>query len=440
MRLDQISDTFEDLAVRISPAIVQIQASGYAVGQGLVSSRELVSQQRSRGSGVILSADGYIITNAHVVTDAHRVRVLIPQATDDTQSVLGARGRLVGAQIVGIDAETDLAVLKIQETALPFLALGDSDLIRPGQIVLAFGSPLGLENSVTMGVVSAVARQLQPEDPMIYIQTDASINPGNSGGPLVDSEGHVVGINTLIISQSGGYEGLGFAAPSNIVKNVYDQIRATGRVHRGEIGVSAQTITPLMARGLGLPQDWGVILSDVYPTGPAATAGLEPGDIVLTMGGKTMENGRQLRVNVYQRRVDERVDIEILRGTEKRTVSVKVGARRQHPDRFANMVRPDENLVLQLGILGIDLDPDLAKMFAVLRRSRGVIVAARAVDATPWDGEGLLPGDVIYSVNRLDVASLAELKGAIARYYPGDPIVLQVERQGVLRYVTLEVY
>lgn len=440
MRLDQISDSFEELAVRINPAIVQIQASGFAIGQGLVSSRELVSEQRSRGSGVILSADGYIITNAHVVTDARRVRVLIPQTPDASQSVLGSRGRLVGAQIVGIDAETDLAVLKIQEDGLPFLTLGDSDSIRPGQIVLAFGSPLGLENTVTMGVVSSVARQLQPEDPMIYIQTDASINPGNSGGPLVDSEGHVVGINTLIISQSGGYEGLGFAAPSNIVSNVFEQIRATGRVHRGEIGVSAQTISPLMARGLGLPQDWGVILSDVDPSGPAATAGLEPGDIVLTMGGKTMENGRQLRVNVYQRRVDERVDMEILRGNDRRTVTVKVGGRRRHPDRFASMVRPEENLVLQLGILGIDLDSELAKMFSGLRRTRGVIVAARAVEATTWDGEGLMPGDVIYSVNRLDVAGLTALKAAIARYYPGDPIVLQVERQGRLRYVTLEVY
>lgn len=443
MQLDDISDSFEDLAVRINPAIVQIQASGYAIGQGIVSSRELVSVQRSRGSGVILSADGYLITNAHVVEGARRVRVLIPRSPDElgdgARSALGARGRLVGAQIVGVDNETDLAVLKIQETGLPYLELGDSDTLRPGQIVFAFGSPLGLENSVTMGVVSATARQLKPEDPMIYVQTDASINPGNSGGPLVNSEGEVVGINTLIISQSGGYEGLGFAAPSNIVKNIFEQIRTSGRVHRGEIGVGAQTITPLMARGLGLPKDWGAILSDVDPSGPAAAAGLEPGDIVLTMGGKTMENGRQLRVNVYQRRVGERVDIEFLRGTEPQVTTVEIAARRRHPDRFANMVQPDQNLVLQLGILGIDLDRELAQMFAGLRRNRGVIVAARAAEATPWQGDGLLPGDVIYAVNRLDVASLAELKAAIARYYPGDPIVLQVERSGELRYVTLEV-
>jgi len=430
IRLDDISDSFEELAIRINPAIVQIQASGYAIGQGIVSSHELVAEQRSRGSGVILSADGYVVTNAHVVAGARRVRVLIPRMDDDARSVLGLHGRLAGAQVVGIDSETDLAVLKVQETRLPHLRLGDSDSVRPGQIVLAFGSPLGLENSVTMGVVSAVARQLEPEDPMIYIQTDASINPGNSGGPLVDSHGNVVGINTLILSQSGGNEGLGFAAPSNIVKNVFDQIRATGRVHRGEIGATAQTITPLMARGLGLGRDWGAILSDVAPGGPADSAGLRAGDIVVSMDGKPMENGRQLLVNIYQRRVGERAAIEILRGTETQTLSVEVVARRDHPNRFAGMVQPDRNLVPELGILGIDLDRDLARMFAGLRRVRGVIVAARAREAQPWQGEGLLPGDVIYSVNRLDVASLTELKAAIARYHPGDPIVLQVERSG----------
>ena len=268
LSLDDISDSFEELAIRINSAVVQVLVSSFSAGRGLVSSHELVSQQRSRGSGVILSPDGYIVTNAHVTAGAHRVRVLIPQTPSAGGSVLGARGRLVGTQIVGVDLETDLAVLKTNESDLPFLELGDSDTLRPGQIVLAFGSPLGLQNSVTMGVVSAIARQFEPEDPMIHIQTDASINPGNSGGPLVDATGNVVGINTLILSQSGGNEGLGFAAPANIVKNVFEQIRATGRVHRGEIGIAAQTITPLMARGLGLSQDWGVILADVAPAGP----------------------------------------------------------------------------------------------------------------------------------------------------------------------------
>ena len=435
--LTEISESFEALAERINPAVVSIFATGYSAGQGITSSRELIAESRSRGSGVILTEDGYVVTNAHVVAGARRVRVLLPRRGEGS-SILGTRGETAGAQIVGLDLETDLAVLKIDGAGLPHLDLGDSEALRPGEIVFAFGSPLGLDNSVTMGVVSASARQLRPDDPMIYIQTDASINPGNSGGPLVDAAGNVVGINTLIFSQSGGSEGLSFAAPSNIARTVFEQIRKTGRVHRGEIGVTAQTISPLMSRGLDLPQDWGAILSDVAPSGPAAAAGLKPGDIVVSLDGKSMENARQLAVNIYQRSISDRVRIGVLRGAEQLQFDVEVVGRKDHPNRFAGMVHPDRNLVSQLGILGIDLDRDTAPFFSGLRGASGVIVAARAVEATPLEGEGLRPGDVIYSVNRLDVSSLAELKAAIARYRPGDPVVLQVERDGVLRYVTLE--
>jgi serine protease Do len=436
--LTSISDSFEELASRINPAVIQILASRYAVGnESAATPSALVAEQRSRGSGVIVSSDGYIVTNGHVVAGARQVRVRIPQQSDNA-SILGTRAAVQGAQVVGIDLETDIAVLKTQGEDFPYLEIGDSDSLRPGELVFAFGSPLGLDNSVTMGVVSATARQLEPEDPMIYIQTDASINPGNSGGPLVDTLGHVVGINTMILSQSGGNEGLGFAAPSNIVKAVFEQIRATGRVRRGEIGVRAQTITPLMARGLELPRNWGVILSDVHPMGPAAAAGLEPGDIVLALDGKPMENGRQLAVNLYQRRIGDRVELSILRGTQTEVHEVEVVERQNDPDRFAGMVHPDRNLVPELGILGIDLDGSLAAMFSALRGSSGVIVAARSAQATSWEGQGLKPGDVIYAVNHLYIGSLAELKEAIARYRPGDPIVLLVERDRELIYVTLE--
>ena len=183
---------------------------------------------------------------------AHRIQVELPVRDTGVpgRSLVRPRPRLVGAQLVAIDEETDLAVVKVAERDLPALAFADSDGVRPGQIVMAFGSPLGLASSVTLGVVSAVARQLETEDPMVYLQTDAPINPGNSGGPLVNLDGQIVGINTLILSQSGGNEGLGFAAPSNIVRRVFEQIRQYGRVRRGEIGVRAQTITPLLAEGL----------------------------------------------------------------------------------------------------------------------------------------------------------------------------------------------
>jgi len=299
---------------------------------------------------------------------------------------------------VGIDRDSDLAVLKIDQTGLPYLRLGDSDTLRQGQIVMAFGNPLGLENSVSMGVVSSVARQIKPDDTMIYIQTDAPINPGNSGGPLVDADGRVVGINTFILSQSGGSEGLGFAIPSNIVKNSYTQIKAEGHVHRSEIGVFAQSITPPLATGLRLSQDWGVLLSDVTPDGPADQAGLKIGDIVVSLNGKLMTNARQLDVNLYRYSVGQKVNLEVLRGGSKLTYAVPVTQREDDPQRFADMVDPTKNVVPKLGILGIAIDRKVAELLPELRNSYGVVVAARGGD-TPYTGDSLQLGDVIYSVN-----------------------------------------
>ena len=207
-----LSETLESLTEEVRPAVVQILATGYAAGQGVVSSSgALFSRQQGSGSGVILDPGGYIVTNAHVIANASRIQVELPLSGDDTagsRSVLQPRGQVVGAQVVGVDQETDLAVLKIQvDRELHALELGDSEALKPGAMVMAFGSPLGLTNSVSLGVVSAVARQIRDDDPVIYIQTDASINPGNSGGPLVDVEGRVVGISTFILSQSGGSEG-----------------------------------------------------------------------------------------------------------------------------------------------------------------------------------------------------------------------------------------
>jgi len=260
-----LSRDLQALSDRVKPAVVQVLTTGYAAADG-----QLVTQ-RATGSGVILDPDGYVITNAHVVQGARRVQVALAglaSGPPGARSILKAPGRVVGAVVVGTDLETDLAVLKIDEKGLPVLTLGDSEALRPGELVLAFGSPLGLENSVTLGIVSAVARQVRPEDRMIYVQTDASINPGNSGGPLVDGQGRVVGINTFIYSQSGGSEGIGFAAPSNIVRNVFDQIRRTGRVHRGEIGVRVQTVTSALAAGLGLRQDWASCSPTFPPAAP----------------------------------------------------------------------------------------------------------------------------------------------------------------------------
>jgi serine protease Do len=340
----------------------------------------------------------------------------------------------VGAQVVAVDRETDLAVLKVEARALPALPFGDSDSLRPGQIVLAFGSPLGLDSSVTMGVVSAVARQLTPEDPMIYIQTDAPINPGNSGGALVDTDGRLVGINTLIYSQSGGSEGIGFAAPSNIVRNVFGQIRATGRVRRGDIGASAQTVTPLLAQALGLGVDAGVIVADVAAAGPAARAGLQPGDVVLALDGKRMENGRQFRINLYTRGVGQQVALDVLRGERRLALTVAVAEREGDAARLAELISPG-NAVPALGIVGLDLTPRIASLLPPLRRSSAAIVASVSSD-TPYSQQGRLqPGDAIYTLGGRTITNVADLKAAAAAIPANTPAVLQIEREGRLMYL-----
>jgi serine protease Do len=303
--------------------------------------------------------------------------------------------------------------------------------------VMAFGSPLGLESSVSMGVVSSVARALHPDDMMLYIQTDAPINPGNSGGPLVDSQGRVIGINTFILTQSGGSEGLGFAIPSNIVKSVFGQIRHEGHVHRGRIGVHAQTITPGLATGLNLPQDWGVIVADVLPNGPADKAGVKIGDIVHTLNGKIVHDARQLELEIFRYPMRQKVTLDILRDADHLTVEVAVIDAVDDPTRFADLVNPEDNLVPRLGILAIGIDKRLAAMLPDLRNSYGIVVAAGSTtDLT--SGTGLHPGDVIYSVNGTPVVTVSALKTKLDEYKPGQPVVMQVERSGVLMFVTIE--
>jgi serine protease Do len=287
-----------------------------------------------------------------------------------------------------------------------------------------------------MGVVSSTARQIKPDDPMLYIQTDAPINPGNSGGPLLDADGRVVGINTFILSQSGGSEGIGFAIPSNVVHSVVEQLRKEGHVHRGEIGVYAQTITPSLAAGLQLSRDWGVVLADVEPDSPAEKAGLKPGDVVLSVNSREMENARQLEVDLYRRAVGEKVTIEVQRGTEKLSFSVPIIEREDDPQRFADMVNPEKNIVAKLGILCIDINQKVAQMLPDLRKPYGVVVAARAA-GSPFSTQ-LDPGDVIHAVNAEPISSVAALRQALDKRKPTDPIVLQIERDSRLMYLDLE--
>jgi serine protease Do len=432
--LDQLNGALEELARRVGPAVVQIIVTSYASGTPATG---LLSKERSGGSGVILDPEGYIVTNGHVVAGARRVQVLLPRLEPGT-SILRPRSRRVGAQVVAVDAETDLAVLKVQEKGLPALTLGDSEALRQGQIVMAFGSPLGLENSLSLGVVSSVARQLESDNPMIYIQTDAPINPGNSGGPLVDVEGRVVGINTLLLQTVAGGGGLGFAAPSNIVRNVFDQVRKTGRVRRSQIGARAQTVTPALAAALGLARSEGVLVSDVVPGGGAAASGLEPGDLILSVEGKPMENARQFNVNLYGRVPGGAVSLDVLRDTRQFTVSVPVTERPGDPEGLKAMVSPETNLLPRVGLLALTLDERLLPLLGPLRTRAGVVVAGVSGEGVYWQ-EPILPGDVIISANRQPVTNIDGLKSVLGTLRPGDALALQIERKGELLFLAVEI-
>ena len=439
--LRDLSASLVTLTRRVSRSVVQIFSTGYSIGEAGEggANSALVTRQLATGSGVILTADGYIVTNRHVVENARRVRVRVaaPDTASPSRSTPRPAGKLLEARIVGVDRDTDLAVLKVEQTGLPHLTLGDSDNLRQGQIVMAFGNPLGLENSVSMGVVSSVARQIRTDDSMVYIQTDAPINPGNSGGPLVDVEGRVMGINTFILSQSGGSEGLGFAIPSNTIRSVYTQIKQAGHVHRSEIGVSAQTITPALAAGLRLPQDWGVLLADVTPDGPADKAGLQVGDIVLALNGRPIDSVRQLEVAVLRAAVGETLKVQVLRDGARLTYEAAAEEREDDPQRFADMVDPVKNMIPKLGILGIEVDRKVSELLPDLRKKYGVAVAALAGGAS-YTGDSLSLGDVIYSVNTEPVTSVEALRTALDNLKDAEPLVLQVERSGRLIFVTME--
>lgn len=433
------------LSERIAPAVVHVLSDAYTPLTEMPGSPSAYEQ--TAGSGIIFSADGHVVTNAHVVKGATRIRVVLPHRdarpsrTPERSSIVRPRGRVRAARLIGVDRETDIAVLQIEPAKgdsaprpLPYVPLGDSDSVRQGQIVVAFGSPFGLQNSMSMGIVSAIARQLKDDDPMIYIQSDVSINPGNSGGPMVDVEGNIIGVNTMIISESGGSEGVGLAVPSNIVKTVAAEILKHGVMHRGEIGIEPQTITEGLAESLNLPRQSGVILGDVEPEGAADKAGLKVGDIVLTLDGRAMENARQLQVNLYTRPVDSPVELGVLRGGAPLKFTVRVTERPNDPDRFAAIANRDAAALRSLGVLGLELGPRTQELVPDSRFARGILVANTMGSAGRPAGV-LDVGDIIYAVNGEAVITLDGIKKALARFDSGATIVLQVERDGKLRYV-----
>ena len=438
--LKELSKTLEELSAQTGRCVVQIFVRSYVTAEDTDRVADLLNKEDSSGSGVLLSADGYILTNAHVVRGAHQVKVQLNVRAEAEARDQGDRtmNRPLSGTVIGIDRDSDLAVVKIEKTNLPYLAFGNSDDLKQGEIVLALGNPLGLDNSVSMGVVSAVSRQIKAEDPMVYIQTDAPINPGNSGGPLLDADGHVVGINTLIFSQSGGSEGIGFAIPSNIAREVYAQLKTKGHVHRAQLGLVGQTITPDMAEGLSLERDHGIVISDLEPDGAAAHAGVQVDDIILGLNGKPVTSVHQLEAFIYRLAPGTSVTLRVQRGTDALDLPVVTEEQAGGAlDSLADLMDPAKNVVPELGIVGLDINKAVLALLPELRRPAGVVVAARKTNA-PYSGPLLQTGDVIYEINRSVVNGVEALRHSLSQMKSGQSLVVLVERNGHLIYVPLQ--
>ncbi len=440
--LRQYDDSVAALAQKVLPAVVQIDVSGFGAREtkGGDEDAGVIERQRAIGSGVIVDPDGYIMTNAHVVNGAQRIRVIItptPAELVAYRASFLSRQRTFEAKLIGVNRLIDLALVKIEEKNLPYIPLQTDYRVQLGQTVLAVGSPEGLEHTVTKGIVSAVGRQIDTDRPMVYIQTDAPINPGNSGGALVDRDGNLIGLNTFIYTEGGGSEGLGFAIPEPAVRFAYQEFKEHGRIRRTEIGAKAQTITPDLAAGLKLPQDWGVIISDVVPGGPADKAGLKAKDIVLSIDGRPIDSLPKYAIWLYLHRRGQQLQMQVLRNKENVTLAVSPVDVPNGIERLSDLIDPQKSLVAPLGVFLLDLTPSVAGSLPDLRSSAGVVVAA-IVDYEPIISADLAVGDVIRSLNGQPVKTVEGFRTQLSQFKPAEPVVLEVERQGIYQFVSFE--
>ncbi|MEY4578580.1 MAG: hypothetical protein RL701_3283 [Pseudomonadota bacterium] len=378
-------------------------------------------REQSLGSGVIVSSDGVILTNSHVVADADEIRVALKD------------GREFKAKVIGADRESDVAVLRIPEVSgLPALSLADSSKMRIGDLVLAIGNPFGLGQTVTMGIVSAVGRaNMGITDYEDFIQTDAAINPGNSGGALVDMDGSLVGINTAIVSRSGGYQGIGFAIPSNMAVQVKDALVAHGKVVRGWLGVHIQDVTEEIAKAVHVEARAGVLVSDVAEGSPAAQAGLQRGDIITALDGARMQDSKRLRVAVALGGAGKKVRLDVLRDGAHKDLEITLT---EAPTTLAHESSQTQTNSVFSGVRVQELSSELRQRFDIPRNVVGVLVTE--VQQNNAAAElGLRPGDVIMQVNKTAVSSLREFEAA-ARSSEHQALVL-IYREGSVRFLSL---
>ena len=436
--LRALDSSLETVIAKVSPAVVQIVVNGYGPSDDHGRDTAKIVRQRAVGTGIIVDSDGYIVTNAHVVEGAQRVRVILRSPPADTSLALQPvhADQILVAKVVGTHKQSDLALLKIDATHLPAVALRSDVPVRQGELVFAIGSPEGLRDTVTMGVVSSVARQIDPDSPMAYIQTDAALNPGNSGGPLVDIDGNVVGINTLMLSEGGGSEGLGFAIPAAIVDFDYRNLRKSGNVQRVTIGVSTQNITPTLAAGLGLTRSWGAIISDVAEGGAAEAAGLQVEDIVLAIDGRTILGLPDFMNALYLHPPDQVLKIEVLRGMNRRSFNVPVEVYHENINDLEDIPNLQKRLVRRLSIFVTDLDGKVKPLLDTRSDSGVVVVAQTSGPNSPETG--LEAGDIIRAIDRTTLQNTSQFETLVRRLRSGDSVVLQVERKGKLEYLAFE--
>ena len=439
--LGDLDHAMDEVAEHVLPAVVQISVSGFGPSRERSGGENVIERQRGVGSGVIVDPAGYIITNAHVVSGAQRIQVVMRSVNMELvpgKTSLLHRQRTFEAKLIGTHRFTDLALLKIEALdVLPTITLHQEYKARLGQTVLAVGSPAGLDHTVTRGIISALGRQPDVDHPMIYIQTDAPINPGNSGGALVDRDGNLVGINTFIYSQGGGSEGLGFAIPEPTVRFVYEELKRYGRVRQALIGASVQTINPTLAAGLKLSQDWGVIVSNVVPGGPGDRAGLKPKDIVTAIDGREIDSLPKFAASLFLHRHDEAVQMDVLRGNEALMLYIPAVEAQAGAENLADLIDPQNGLIQPLGIFVLDLKKPVLDTLATLRSSAGVVVVGK-VDYTPPIDADLAAGDVICSLNGIQLTGTSHLRSELERFKTGDAVVLEVERQGRFQFVSFE--
>ena len=441
-QIAESSKAFSEIASSLSPSVVNISTTK-------VMKRELAPlledpfseffspfrdfkmpkkwKEQSLGSGVIVSSDGYIITNNHVIEQADEIRVTLFDK------------RSFKAKVIGADNKTDVAVVKIDADNLFAVQWGDSDKLQVGEFVLAIGNPYGLSHTITMGIISAVGRaNVGIADYEDFIQTDAAINPGNSGGPLVNTKGEVIGINTAIFSKSGGYQGIGFAVPSNMARLVMNQLIQKGKVTRGWLGVTIQEITPELSQKFGLKTAKGALVGDVAKGSPAEKSGLRRGDIILEFNGKKVDDVGNLRNMVAQSKVGAQIPLTIMRSGREYAINVITSELPKEVSEAAPGNAPEENALEGLsGLNVIELTREISRQLGLTRDEKGVVVV-KVDPGSSVEDAGLRKGDVIQEIDRKKVARIEDYTKIAATVRSGDTVLMFINRGGKKFYVTIK--